>query len=280
MPHAIPRPYAPAPRPLDDFANAVTAEIAEFEVAEAQYVEALGGTLTETADAVVVRHPTLLHPAFNGALHLTSTPRKFDAFLDRLDADFQRANVPYGIMTSPASTPYDAAERLAARGFLSVGARVWMEVEESVPTPPYDERISVRLTQDPGLWASTVAAGVGLVRELEFLRRLARESRESQSHRLLLASIKGVPAGACEVARDNGIVFVRHLAVTPPSRRQGVAHALLFRAFELAEELKTVRLATRVMAGSGVDRLFERYGFVGSHISETFVRARPPFALD
>jgi GNAT superfamily N-acetyltransferase len=271
---------SPVPGPLDLFASAVTAEIAELEVAEAEYVRSLGGTLRETNDGTVVRHPGLVHPAFNGALHLTSSERAFDKFIDGVESDFAAEALPFAVVTSPATLPTDAPLRLGRRGYWSAGTRVWMEVEESVPARPGDEAVSVRPTQDTARWASTVAEGVGLSAHADFVRELARLSRQAPTHRLLLATVNGEPVGGCEVTRDNQVAFVRHLGVRPQFRRRGVGHALLFRAWQAAQELKAVRLATRVIGGTGADRLYERYGFVGSHVSEAFVRAPLQFLMD
>lgn len=41
-----------------------------------------------------------------------------------------------------------------------------------------------------------------------------------------------------------------------------------------------MRLVTRVYAGTGAERILERYGFVASHISEEYVRQMPPFFWD
>ena len=279
-PAAIRNAGSLVPGPLDVFASAVTAEIGELEVAEALYVKSLGGSLEEHADGIIVRHPGLRHGAFNGALNLTSTAARFDAFVDRVEAQFAEDGLPYAVLTSPASMPVDAADRLSRRGYWNAGARVWMEVEESVPERPADERITVHAAQDTGLWARVVGEGVGLLEQVPFLRELARASRQAPRHRLLVARYQGEAAGGCEVTRDDHVAFVRHLGVRPQFRRRGIAHALLHEAFSVANEFKAVRLATRVIAGSGADRLYERYGFGGSHVSDAFVRAAPPFVLD
>jgi GNAT superfamily N-acetyltransferase len=280
MPVALRDRGSLAPGPLDVFANSVTAEIGELEAAEALYVKALGGVLEEHADGMIVRHPRLLHPGFNGALNVSSTVKRFDPFVDAVEAQFAGGDTPYAIMTSPSTLPPDAADRLARRGYWSAGARIWMELEESVPARPEDGRITIDTTQDTGLWSRVVAEGVGLTDQVPFLRELARASREAPTHRLIIARFAGKPAGGCEVTRDDHIAFVRHLGVRPDYRRRGIAHALLFEAYQVATQFKAVRLATRVIAGSGADRLYERYGFGGSHVSESFVRTPPPFMLD
>lgn len=280
MPPVTKRSPASAPFELDDFASAATAAIGELEVAEALYVRSLGGSFTEVPDGIIVRHDGLPHPVFNGAAHLTSSARKFGAFVERLEDDFEVTGLPWGIMTSPGSMPPDAAHKLALRGYRNTGGRIWMELEESPPARPDDGRVEVRPTQDTELWAETVAEGVGLVGYTHFLRELARLSREAPDHRLLLATYGGTPAGACELTRDTNVAFVRHLGVRPDFRRRGIAQAMLSSAFRLATELKSVRLATRVIAGSGADALFEKYGFVASHASELFTRRPVPFTMD
>lgn len=269
-----------ARQPLQVFADELKADLAQFEVAEALYVKALGGKFHEFLDGIVVSHSQLAHPSFNTALNLTSTPKGFARFVALAEEELGKEGAPGAFVVSPASQPPDAAKRLEGLGYWKSRERLWMELMQTVPPRPDDPRLAVKVTQDTGGWSDTVAKAVGVPDHAPFLRELARLSREAPRHHLLLASFGGRPAGACEVTADNGVGVIRHLGVLDEYRGRKVALAMMHEAFELLDDFRVVRLATRVFAGTGAEAVFERYGFVGTHLTETYLKGPAPFLLD
>ncbi len=259
---------------------AAQAEVAELEIAEARYIKALGGKVLEHTEGLLASHPTLLHPTYNTVLNLCSTDEGFGDFLSFVEAHFRETRAPFSFLTSPASLPPDAVDRLEARGYFRMSQKLWLELMQTVPPRPDDPAIEAQETPDIDTWAETVAAGVGLSAYADFVRQLGRATHLAPFHRLLLATYKGRPAGGCEVSVDNSMAMLRHLSVVEAYRHKGIALAMLREAYELLEDLKVVRLVTRVYAGTGAERILERYGFVASHISEEYVCLMPPFFVD
>ncbi len=275
------RTFAPSrPGPFDLIAAAAQAEVAELEIAEARYIKALGGKVQEHAEGLLASHPTLLHPTYNTVLNLCSTEETFGDFLSSIEAHFLDAGAPFSVLTSPASLPPDLVERLEARGYFRMSQKLWLEVMETVPPRPEDPAVEAKVTTDIDTWAATVAEGVGLTAFTPFVRDLAKATCAVPSHRLILATYKGRPVGGCEVAVDNSMAMLRHLSVIEPFRHKGIALSMLGEAYELLNDLKVVRLVTRVFQGSGAERVLERYGFVAGHLSEEYVREMPPFFMD
>jgi len=110
--------------------------------------------------------------------------------------------------------------------------------------------------------------------------QVALRSAKAQGHFLLTANYFGEPAGACEVAIDEGVGTIRRLAVRAPFRHLDVARALLNAACVGAFSRDAFRIVTRVFQGRGGERILESYGFVGMQVSEELTRDPPPFLMD
>jgi GNAT superfamily N-acetyltransferase len=270
----------PFEAPSEAFARAVGADVAELEVAEARYIQSIGGSLAKREGGLVVSHPRLRHPAYNGVLNLTSTNEAFDEFIGSVEEQFGKMETPFSVVTSPVSRPANARARLEARGYRRSCRRMWMELTESVTQRPHDAQIAVRPTPDLDVWAQTAAAALGIPGHVDFLAGLAQESVRAPHQKLLLATHRGHPAGACEVTADNRVAFIRQFGVIEEYRSRGIAGALLASACEAVGDLKVVRMATRVFAGTGTELLLERYGFGRRHISEEYVKGSPGFPVD
>lgn len=266
--------------PLGDFANAALGKMIEVERAEAAYVVALGGRLEKLIGATVVAHPVLRHPAFNMAFSLDAEGQDIDAFIRQVEAVFARDNLPHQFVVTPISLPHQFGAILEERGYRVASHRMWMELMLPPPSQPPDPRIEVATEADPATWARTVAEGFEAPSAAGLLTDLARATTRSRTHRLVFARYSGEPAGACEMTIDDGICFLRRVAVLRPFRKREIARAILHTACEAAYELDAFRILVRVFQGAGSESLFESFGFGGMQISDEYVRQFPAFLLD
>jgi GNAT superfamily N-acetyltransferase len=261
-------------------ATAVGSDAAELELAEARYIQSIGGSLEQHPEGLIVVHPRLAHSALNGVRNLTSSKETVGAFVDGVEARFRAQQTPFSIVTTPVSEPPEACALLERRGYRCASRWMWMEAQESVQPGPHDSAIVAGPTGDFEEWAETEAALMAIPSQLEFLAGLARASASAPRHTILLARYRGRAAGACEVTADGAVAFIRHYGVLKEFRPKGVARALLASACQTIGDFEGKRVATRVFAGTGADLLLERYGFLRSHVSDEYVREPPLFPMD
>lgn len=266
--------------PLGVFADAVLGKMLEIEQAEVAYHRALGARVEQPIGAACVVNGQLPHPAFNAAFSLDAEGQDPTAFVHQVELVFARERLPFQFVTTPISRPPDLARTIGSRGYSVASRRTWMELMVAPPTAPDDPRIEVDPTHDAPAWAQTAAAGLEAPPAVALLTRLGEITGKAQGHTLFHATYLGDPAGACEVAVDNGIAVIRRLAVKRPYRAREVARALLHAVCEAAYANDAFRIIVRAFHGAGAEPLFESYGFVGMQISEELTRELPPFLLD
>ncbi len=266
--------------PLGTFVDAVTGKMIELERAEVAYHRSMGARVEQAIGATCVVNGALPHAAFNAAFGLDAEAQDTTEFVHRVELIFARERAHFQFVATPISRPADLADGIRARGYEVASRRTWMELMVAPPTAPDDPRIEVTQPQDAGSWARVVAEGMEAPHALDLLVEIAQRSARAPGHALLFATYFGEPAGACEVAVDDGVGTIRRLAVRAPFRRREVARALLHAACEAAYARHAFKMVTRVFAGVGAEAVYESYGFVGMLVSEELTREFPPFLLD
>jgi GNAT superfamily N-acetyltransferase len=266
--------------PLGTFVDAVTGKMMELERAEVAYHAAMGAAVERAIGAVCVVNPAIPHAAFNAAWNLDAEGQNVTDFVDRIERTFARARAHHQFVATPISRPPDLVEAILARGYMRASRRTWMELMVAAPTSPDDPRIEVGEPGDAAAWARLVAEGMEAPHAFDTLVQVAHRAARAHGHFLLSASYFGEPAGACEVAVDEGVGTIRRLAVRAPFRRREVARALISAACEGAFARDAFRILTRVFQGQGAEAVWESYGFVGMQVSEELTRDPPPFLLD
>lgn len=266
--------------PLGVFVDAVTGKMMELERAEVAYHAALGAQVEKTIGAMCVVNPGLPHAAFNAAWTLDAEAQDITQFIHRVELLFARANVHHQFVTTAISRPLGLPEEILARGYGIASRRTWMELMLAPPTQPDDPRIEITQPKDLAAWARVVAEGMEAPHAFDLLAALAQRTSRAPDHFLLFATYFGEPAGACEVAVDEGVGTLRRLAVRAPFRQREIARALVHAACEGAYARDAFKMVTRVFHGSGAERVLEAFGFVGTQISEEMTRDPPPFLTD
>jgi GNAT superfamily N-acetyltransferase len=260
--------------------DSVTGKMMDLERAEVAYHRAMGAQVDKAIGAVCVVNLDLPHAAFNAAWSLDAEGQDPTEFVHKIELIFARARVHHQFVATPISRPADLAEAILARGYGLASRRTWMELMTKPPSAPDDPRIEVWQANDAAPWARVVAEGLEAPHAYDLLVQVGLRSARAPGHFLLFATYFGEPAGACEVAVDDGVGTVRRLAVRAPFRQREVARALLHAACEGAYARDAFRMVTRVFQGRGGERGLEAYGFVGMQVSEELTRDPPPFLLD
>lgn len=266
--------------PLGVFVDAVTGKMMELERAEIAYHAALGAVVERAIGAVCVVNPGIPHAAFNAAWNIDAEGQDPSEYVHRIETLFARARVHHQFVTTPISRPPEIAAAILDRGYAVASRRTWMELMVAPPTAPDDPRIEIFTADDAGAWARIVAEGMEAPHAYDTLVQVALRSARAPGHFLLLATYFGEPAGACEVAVDDGVGTIRRLAVRAPFRQRDVARALISKGIEGAYARDAFKIITRVFQGRGGERFLESFGFVGMQVSGELTRDPPPFLLD
>ena len=266
--------------PLGAFTDAFMSKMMEVELAEATYIQAIGGRYDRPIGAACGIHPELPHPAFNPALNLDAQGQDVTAFVHRIEETYAQVGAAPMFVCSPLSQPNDIALLIQVRGLVELQRRLWMELSNAPPSMPDDPRLRVDLCSDPRLWSETGALGFEAPMSRGLLERLAAYTLKARSHRLFIAHFAGEPAGVAEMSVDEGIAVIRRVAVLPKFRKRPVARALVHEACEAAYKFDAFRTLTRIIVGSAAQEVFESLGFAGSHLSTDLVREFPPFLMD
>ena len=266
--------------PLGSFAEAALSKVFEVDRAEVAYHEALGARVDQAIGAVCVANAALPHPAFNAAFSLDAEGQDPTDFVHRIERIFAREGVPFEFVATPLTRPADLGPAIVARGYEAISSRTWTELMVDPPSEPDDPRLRVFEADDIAIWAEVVAKGLEEPHAFDLLCRLGDLTRRAAGHRLFVATYMGEPAGGVEVSLDEGIAFVRRLAVKRRYRMRDVARALLHFGCEAAYADGGFRIIARALDGTEAERRLESFGFVGMQISWELARERPAFVLD
>ncbi len=266
--------------PLGAFAEAALSKTFEVDRAEVAYHKALGARVEEPSGATCVVNPALPHPAFNAALSLDAEAQDPTEFVHRVELVFAGDGVPFEFVATPVMRPWDLGPAILARGYDAISSRTWTELMVDPPSEPDDPRLRVVEANDTAAWAEVVAKGLEAPHAFDLLCRLGDLSERAEGHRLFVATYMGELAGGVEVSCDEGVAFVRRLAVKRRFRMRDVARALLHFGCEAAYADGGFRILARALDGTGAQRLLESFGFVGMQISWELALARPAFVFD
>jgi len=266
--------------PLRAFADAALSKLIEVDRAEVAYHEAIGARVEKAIGAVCVANPALPHPAFNAAFSLDAEGQDPTEFVHRIELVFARDGVPFEFVATPVTRPYDLGPAIVARGYEAISSRTWTELMVDPPSEPDDPRLRVFEADDIAAWAEAVAKGLEEPHAFDLLCRLGDLTERAEGHRLFVATYMGELAGGVEVSCDEGIAFVRRLAVKRRFRMRDVARALLHFGCESAYAGGGFRILARALDGTGTERRLESFGFVGMQISWELARERPAFLLE
>lgn len=213
----------------------------------------------------------------NHACLLRTGPEKADDLIDEVEVFFTSKDLPVAVYVSPACTPADLPQRLAARGFRQQrDDETWMILEnlEGFQLPAPHPNVSVRpvTADDTRTFAEVFLASFEWPSQMApILADLLRPGLELANTHHYLAFTEGKPVGTCSLLRHERYGVLGSTGVLSEYRRGGTATNLAIRALSDARErgVDTVMLQTtadtwleRFLRMSGFERAFTRICFL------------------
>ena len=228
-------------------------------------------------DVILTSSEMLPVPDANHACLLRADERTVDGLLDEVTAYFRDKGLPVTVFTSPACTPPDLTERLAARGFVrQEGEEVWMVLENlpDFPIPPLLPGVEVSLVGEGEVvtFAEIFLASFGLPTDFApYLAQLLAPSVGLSAVRHYVALADGRPAGVCSLLRHDDIGILGSAGVLPEYRQGGVATNLAIQAGLDAQREGVKTLVLQTAGGTFLERVLLANGFRRAFVRECYV---------
>jgi hypothetical protein len=233
--------------------------------------------VTLSRQVVLVTDPEVPSVDGNHAALLRCLPEEADALLERVVRHYQERRITPYVVLSPACSPSDWPQRLAARGFKPYGGpETWMHIEqatraERLQVPAYLEirkvasdaeitdfcRLVLETFEMPEEMLPVMERGLGPINALEGVENY-------------VARIDGKPVGCASLYHYLGYTAMGSAGVLPGMRFMGIAAGLMGHLYRAWKQAGTRMLLVQtslpkleqIFTFGGGEKLFERRYYV------------------
>jgi GNAT superfamily N-acetyltransferase len=189
-------------------------------------------------------------------LGLARAPTEAD--MDALEGFFEQHGAPVFHEVSPLADP-ETLPRLRARGYQPIEFTSILYRPVGNPPALLNERICVRLAEDPDVWAKTLASGWNQFEDA--VLDLCKVSGRRKDALNFIAELDSVPIAAGGLFIHNRTALLAGASTIPSARRQGAQRALLAARMLYAKEHGCDLAMMGAQPGSESQRNAERQGF-------------------
>ncbi len=217
-------------------------------------------------DLILTRCTIFPTPDVNHACLLRTPPEAADALIDEIITYFQSQELPPTVFLSPACTPRDLPQRLAAHGFVrQESEEAWMVLDiRNISIPDLYPAVPIKqiTKQDALTFAEIFMEAFEMPTDAApAMAQLLEPSINLPGFHHYLALVQGQPVGTCSLICHETFGILGSAGVVPAHRRSGAVTNLTITAITEARREGVEALILQTAAGTLLERLLSISGF-------------------